>query len=345
MKDPKIHSDHSKNYLMLALVAAIAIALPAAVQQAAFGLPWLGAAQEGASQLEAGSPSLSTPSEESEQKGPTWWDNIILWRILTAIGLVSSGTSLILWAIYFWRYDISVIERGSARKIRHAMRSRQGKSSRFDDVEDHAQALYEKLSKASTATELHKEREERTLQDRAIQSMIQIFQNETASRITKLEALITDPSKSSSVATPLAAQEHKDLKILPPPSPTAELVMEFQAAFQNNDRDAIRRIMPNELNIIDESENTLALGFSQNKTQLRTVSGGGSYLLIQRNNRDWLLPTFQTLTGMTTSQPAKGLFTYERQSVSCAELKRPAEVKMLGEVWEVVNMGIVIVPA
>ena len=48
---------------------------------------------------------------------------------------------------------------------------------------------------------------------------------------------------------------------------------------------------------------------------------------------------------MTTSQPAKGLFTYERQSVSCAELKLPAEVKMLGEVWEVVNMGIVIVPA
>ena len=102
---------------------------------------------------------------------------------------------------------------------------------------------------------MRKEQEQRILSDQAIESKIQCIQNDTAGRLAKLEALVTLSSTSASAPAPPAAQENKPLDTLSPAAPSAELVKEYQAAFQSNDRDALRRIMLNELNIIDESEN------------------------------------------------------------------------------------------
>lgn len=55
--------------------------------------------------------------------------------------------------------------------------------------------------------------------------------------------------------------------------------------------------------------------------------------------------TMQAHEHLSANQPLKGIFTYERQLVSSAELKLPAEVKEVGGLWEVVTPGTVIVPA
>ncbi len=98
-----------------------------------------------------------------------------------------------------------------------------------------------------------------------------------------------------------------------------------------------------ELNITLKSEDD-PMKSTTLPTQLEVVRSGGSYLLIRRDGRHWLVPTFQLLKNFTTNQPAKGIFTYVKDSVSAVELRQPAEVKEIGAVWEVINMGIIAVP-
>lgn len=130
-----------------------------------------------------------------------------------------------------------------------------------------------------------------------------------------------------------------------PLDPAAAIAVEFQEAFYRGDRSALRRMTSEEMNITQDSEDALVRRTASATTQLQVVKGGGSYLLIRQQDRSWLIPTFQTLNSFMTSQPAKGIFAYERQPVSGAELRRPAEVRDLGGVWEVVSMGVVAVPA
>lgn len=130
----------------------------------------------------------------------------------------------------------------------------------------------------------------------------------------------------------------------PAQSPLEVIIKEFQAAAQHRDRSLLRRIATAELNITSESEDCLFRGSVSHATQLRSVPGGGSYVLIAVEDRNWLFPTFLTLESFNTNQPAKRIFTYQPQLVSSAELKLPAEVKEVGGLWEVVNQGIVIVP-
>lgn len=127
-------------------------------------------------------------------------------------------------------------------------------------------------------------------------------------------------------------------------TPLEIIIKDFQAATQNRDRSLLRRITTAELNITSESEDSLVRGSLSHTTQLRSVPGGGSYVLIAVETRNWLFPTFLTLESFNTNQPAKGIFTYERQLVSSAELKVPAEVREVGGLWEVVKQGTVIVP-
>lgn len=130
-----------------------------------------------------------------------------------------------------------------------------------------------------------------------------------------------------------------------PLDPAAAIAAEFQEAFYRGDRSALRRMTSEEMNITQDSEYALVRRTASATTQLQVVKGGGSYLLIRQQDRFWLIPTFKTLNSFMTSQPAKGIFAYERQPVSGAELRRPAEVRDLGGVWEVVSMGVVAVPA
>ena len=119
----------------------------------------------------------------------------------------------------------------------------------------------------------------------------------------------------------------------------------YQDAVSRDDRSALRQMVSDEMSITQDCEQALLRGTASASTQLQIDKQGGSYLLISQDNNNWLVPTFLTLKSFTTIQPAKGLFVYERDNVSSAELRRPAEVTEERGVWEVVNMGVVAVPA
>jgi len=123
----------------------------------------------------------------------------------------------------------------------------------------------------------------------------------------------------------------------------ASLVEEYQTAYFRGDRPALRNMSSDQLNITQSSEGSL-MGTSVPPTQLEVVKNGGTYLLVHRYDRHWLVPEFQILTSFTTTQPAKGIFAYDREGVSKAELRRPAEVKEINGLWEVLSMGIIAVP-
>jgi hypothetical protein len=62
------------------------------------------------------------------------------------------------------------------------------------------------------------------------------------------------------------------------------VVEEYQAAFFRGDRSALRSITSDQLNITQNSENSL-MKTSTLPTQLEVVQNGGSYHLIHINNQ------------------------------------------------------------
>jgi len=122
------------------------------------------------------------------------------------------------------------------------------------------------------------------------------------------------------------------------------IVANYQDAVSRDDRSALRQMVSAEMSITQDCEQALLRGTASASTQLQIDKQGGSYLLIRQDNKNWLVPTFLTLKSFTTIQPSKGLFVYEPDNVSSAELRRPAEVREDRGVWEVVNMGVVAVP-
>jgi hypothetical protein len=137
-----------------------------------------------------------------------------------------------------------------------------------------------------------------------------------------------------------------ELATSPEKSPEEEITQQYLSALHRYDRSALRRMVQEELNITQDSEDALIRGTSTLSTKLLCVSGGGSYLLIPHAERHWLFPTAQTLASFSTNQPQKGIFDYERLSLSAADLRKPAEVQEIaGGIWEVISKGIVMVPA
>lgn len=114
-------------------------------------------------------------------------------------------------------------------------------------------------------------------------------------------------------------------------------------AINTGDRQVLREATAAELNITSASENTIAMGMSE-ATELEEVSAGGSYLLASLEGRTLLFPTDRTLRGFSTTQPSKGLYSYEQQSVSKAEIIEPAVLEKSGAVWRVSQKGRVAIP-
>ena len=85
------------------------------------------------------------------------------------------------------------------------------------------------------------------------------------------------------------------------------------------------------------------MGMSE-ATELEEVSAGGSYLLASLEGRTLLFPTDRTLRGFSTTQPSKGLYSYEQQSVAKAEIIEPAVLEKNGAVWRVSRKGRVAIP-
>lgn len=159
------------------------------------------------------------------------------------------------------------------------------------------------------------------------------------------DAAFSDQRQPHALMIPESASTPPSHQLAEQLDPAEAIAAEFQEAFYRSDRSALRRMTSEEMNITQESEDALVRRTASATTQLQVVKGGGSYLLIRRQDRHWLIPSFQTLNSFMTSQPTKGIFAYERHSVSSVELRRPAEVRDVGGVWEVVSIGLVAVPA
>ena len=141
-------------------------------------------------------------------------------------------------------------------------------------------------------------------------------------------------------APPSSSPVVNDVPENPPPSVT---VASLIRAINTGDRQVLREATTAELNITSSSENNIVMGMSE-ATELEEVSAGGSYLLVSLEGRALLFPTDRTLRGFSTTQPNKGLYNYEQQSVAKAEIIEPAVLEKSGGVWRVIQKGIVAFP-
>jgi hypothetical protein len=129
-----------------------------------------------------------------------------------------------------------------------------------------------------------------------------------------------------------------------PPEPFDQVLQNYQDALDRGDRQALRRMQLQSLNITSDTENSLMRGRSDQSTTLEAVLGGGSYMVVSDQSRYWLFPTAQTLDGFSMNQPQKGIFSYSCEVLSRPAVKRPAEVREEGNNWIVVDLGIISVP-
>ena len=107
------------------------------------------------------------------------------------------------------------------------------------------------------------------------------------------------------------------------------------------------KLNPDELIVSGETADAWIRGVANVVPKLELVKGGGNYLLI-RQTGNWLFPTFQSMNRLSSNQPsprfAKGIFVLQREAISTPELRRPAEVKPVGDLWEVVTLGVIALP-
>lgn len=149
---------------------------------------------------------------------------------------------------------------------------------------------------------------------------------------------IATPPAAAAVPSPAAPTS---VAQSPAPAPISKTGL--IAALNNGDRQQLRDAASAELNITSESENAIATGRAT-ATELEEVPGGGSYWLVSLNQQHWLFPTDRTLKGFAAAQPSKGLFTYEQQTISKAQLIEPALLEHTGSTWCVTTLGRIATP-
>lgn len=165
---------------------------------------------------------------------------------------------------------------------------------------------------------------------------------ETDSLFPKLGTFIGLDSKQT---LPTASDIASNQAPHPPPlEPFDQALKNYQDALDRGDRQALRQMQLQCLNITGDSEDSLIRGSSDQATKLEAVSGGGSYMVVGEQGRFWLFPTAQTLDSFSMNQPLKGIFSYESETLSKPAVKKPAEVKEEGGHWAVINQGIILVP-
>ncbi len=343
MQHMKTRNPSSPLPVFLAGATAISIAL--AVPAIAQSKPQDSHTAQGTSLLKtkgADSRPLSAKHPTSKDSVNTW---DIGWKVIAGLGLLS-GMSALLWNWYDFR------PRGAkARKRLEGLESSAQTISYFLDgvtnLKNWAQRHEQKVNEVTRIVAL----------ESSSQKGLAELRNNMRSLDNELQQLKQQYSRlnvqnyaisSSSPQAPLPAL------ITPSPLPPEPPVFHgdqvkdlYTSAVLSNDRSRIRSITKAELNITQASEDTLTRGTSVVSTELQSVSGGGSYLLVECGGKYWICPTVQTLTSFTTFKPHKGIFEYEEiATVSTAELKKPAEAVETNQgVWQVVSKGIVLVPA
>ncbi len=188
----------------------------------------------------------------------------------------------------------------------------------------------------------YKAQSESLSQEPSFVEELQALQKQAGESLLKIKVADLEPSFDLALVQVEASQpidKQQTLEDL-----VASLVQDYQTAFFRGDRAALRNMSSDQL-IITQNPKDYFMETSVPPTQLEVVQNGGTYLLIHGNDRRWLVPEFQILTSFTTAQPNKGIFAYQRDNISTAELRWPAEVREVGGLWEVVNMGLIAVPS
>ena len=126
--------------------------------------------------------------------------------------------------------------------------------------------------------------------------------------------------------------------------PYEDVTRSYQDALERNDKTALRQMQFKELNIMSESEDLLLRGNTSAATRLEAVNGGGSYMIMSSAGHYWLFPTAQTLASFGSSQPRKGIFSYQLEMTNKPIVKRPAEVQADCDRWVVLTQGVIAVP-
>jgi hypothetical protein len=148
-----------------------------------------------------------------------------------------------------------------------------------------------------------------------------------------------DDSDSSQAAQSLAVHLVKSTNS----NPLTKLIENICCAVDRNDRALLLEMALHELNLVDDFEDEY-LRRSNQKTQLQIAQDNGSYYLINCDERYWVIPSIRTLKNFSMNQPPKGIFNYEPQEIDSPRLRQPAEVREVSGLWEVINMGIIVVP-
>ena len=161
-------------------------------------------------------------------------------------------------------------------------------------------------------------------------------------------ATLSRPSATPTPAAPtqLTPKNIKEDSHPTPPAVPAPIALSKSAlinALNSGDRQQLRDAATAELNITSDSESALAMGRSIT-TELEVVAGGGSYWLVMLQGEAWLFPTERTLNGFAASQPSKGLFRYEQQTIAKPQLLEPAALEGSGNLWSVKSMGCIGTP-
>lgn len=280
------------------------------------------------------SPSLppSSALSESEKDQPSQWllkpglfdiDNgVWLGSIGLALGLLGTGFSI----------HCSC----SSNRLNRKLNDKQIRIARLDD----------NIAKAySTINQLSKIVNESSTKLAQLQSTCQQLEDKHASLLFSLNSqrLQQRPEQD-----PLASRLTRTVENPPVLSQTyiqspQQKLAEITAAVNRGDRQVVRAEFRAQLNITNESENSISMG-RLNETQLEEVTAGGSYLIASIGAETWLYPTEQTLKGYSQSQRPTGIFTYVRQPIPSAQIVSPARLALNGSLWSVAEPGIIAIP-
>lgn len=324
------------------MTVSIALTLPALAEQKPID------AQRSTAQISPiPSKSGSPPSSADTTAAMSSYESFdISWKVIAGLGLLS-GFSALVWS---WkdfrprgaeaRRRLKELElwRNSVHRLPEELNELKKQAAR------HEQKMTQEISRLS-------------LLDLASKKELADLRSSYANLSIQLR-LIHEQMRGASVQTldtSIIVPDSPEPSYIPETSPPQEIPEElgcqvtalYLSAILSNDRNRIRSIAKAELNITQSSEEALTRATTAVATQLQTVFGGGSYLLIEYGSKNWICPTVQTLTSFSAIKPLKGIFDYEGiTSVSTAELRQPAEAQQIRDgIWQVVSKGIVLVPA
>ena len=245
---------------------------------------------------------------------------------------------------------ISLVAKNHLRKsdAQIQLLTRKGKS-----VEEYLLRL--KARVGTLELELEQERAERKSQALAA-SMQSSFPATSASAPMSMppSALISPPvieAPLASAASPGAGGDNPESLIQTFTAPedktddsNSKVTKEFLInALNRGDRQELKAQAMAGLNITKESENAWSTGRTV-VTELEEAGASSSYFVAEINAEHWLFPTEKTLRSFTLLRSNKGIFKYEQQVLSDAQLVEPALLERSGHRWIVKSLGVIAVP-